>query len=446
VGGARRFAPGAAWIVPTDQEQYRLIRTAFETMKEFRDTTFYDVSSWTLPLAYGLPHAALGGRAFDAALLGEVEDGAASAGRFAPAESAVAYAFDWREYYAARALQRLHDAGIRTRVASKPLTVATPGGTRSFGAGAVVITLGQQSTDAATVRATLARAAAEDGVDVVAVTSGLTPDGPDLGSGSLEIVKPVKPLLVVGEGVDPSEAGEIWHLLDHRFAAPLTLVDGSRLGGLDLSSYTHVIMVDGRYRTAGPGAIDERARGKLKAWVEGGGTLIATRGALRFVSDAGIYKLEFIEPDGSDKKDKDDERAPARRDYVDWIPDRDREALAGAIFLSDLDVTHPLGWGFGDRRLATFRDHRLAVKRPDNPYVSVAAYAAEPLASGYASRDNVNRIAGTASVVADRVGQGRVIALVDDPSFRSFWYGSSRLVLNALYLSGLIDRTGAMGD
>ena len=47
--GGKRFSAADSLIVPVSQPQYRLIRSIFETLTEFEDATFYDVSTWTLP-------------------------------------------------------------------------------------------------------------------------------------------------------------------------------------------------------------------------------------------------------------------------------------------------------------------------------------------------------------------------------------------------------------
>ena len=54
------FASESSFIVPLDQSQYRLIKGIFETRTSFNDSLFYDVSTWTMPLAYNLNYAELG--------------------------------------------------------------------------------------------------------------------------------------------------------------------------------------------------------------------------------------------------------------------------------------------------------------------------------------------------------------------------------------------------
>ena len=41
-----------SYIVRTGQPQYRMVKALFEMITEFEDETFYDVSAWTLPLAF----------------------------------------------------------------------------------------------------------------------------------------------------------------------------------------------------------------------------------------------------------------------------------------------------------------------------------------------------------------------------------------------------------
>src|SRR5690606_40667877 len=55
------FSPGTAWLVPARQPHYRLVRTIFERTTEYVDCLFYDASTWTVSLAYGMPDGELRG-------------------------------------------------------------------------------------------------------------------------------------------------------------------------------------------------------------------------------------------------------------------------------------------------------------------------------------------------------------------------------------------------
>ena len=69
------------------------------------------------------------------------------------------------------------------------------------------------------------------------------------------------------------------------------------------------------------------------------------------------------------------------------------------------------------------------------PFVNVATYSAQPHLAGYAAAEFIPRIAQGAALVAHNLGQGRVIGMSDNPVFRGYFKGSSRLLINALYLS-----------
>ena len=73
--------------------------------------------------------------------------------------------------------------------------------------------------------------------------------------------------------------------------------------------------------------------------------------------------------------------------------------------------------------------------RPENPYAVVIEYEEDPLLSGYASKDNLEKLAGTPSLIAERHGDGSVILFADNPNFRGYWYGSNKLFLNSLFFS-----------
>ena len=64
-----------------------------------------------------------------------------------------------------------------------------------------------------------------------------------------------------------------------------------------------------------------------------------------------------------------------------------------------------------------------------------------PLVSGVAWPESLERIAGSAYLIAEPVGRGSVITFADEPHFRLFWRGSLPLLLNAaLYSPTFVDR------
>lgn len=450
--GGTTYRPGHAWVVPLEQQQYRLIEALFERRTEFPSNVFYDVSAWSLPLAFDLPHAPLGSvpDSGEATL----EPGVLSAD-FSADPGAVAYAFDWSSDAAPATLQALQESGVKTLAATEPFTLGTPAGEVELGRGAIVVPLGIQPDRRGGIETILERQAGDSGLDVHAAATGLTSKGVDLGSPSLVPLKPVKPLLVTGRGISPYEAGEVWHLADTRLGLPVTQVEQSRLGEVALADYTHVILVGGEYARLGwyaPGQ-GESVAARLHQWVAGGGTLVAQKEAAQWVTDFRLalqpperqVALEEAGGDFADEVQKasleEDTQPEGARDYADFEQDFAARLISGTIFETALDTTHPLGYGFPDGTLPVFRDGLGFLEASDNPYETVARYTEEPLMAGYASDARRQEVAGTAAVIANRVGEGLVVRLADNPNFRAVWHGTSRLMVNALYLSGAVGNT-----
>ncbi len=51
--------PVGSYVVPMDQKEYTLAKTIFEPVSAFGDSIFYDVSAWTMPMAFDLNYTSL---------------------------------------------------------------------------------------------------------------------------------------------------------------------------------------------------------------------------------------------------------------------------------------------------------------------------------------------------------------------------------------------------
>ena len=108
--------------------------------------------------------------------------------------------------------------------------------------------------------------------------------------------------------------------------------------------------------------------------------------------------------------------------------------------MTDVDISHPLAFGYTQRQLPVYRNHSNFVKPSKNPFSTVVKYVENPLLGGYIHRDNLKGIGGTASLLVSGIGRGNVILFVDNPNFRGMWYGTNKLFLNAIFLGNLIFR------
>lgn len=452
----RTYRAGASYYVPMAQTNNRLIRGIFERFSEFEENIFYDVSGWTLPLAYDLEYAPVSARAVRGAANGGAADGA-----FGPApvpdRASYGYVFDWSHTYAPRALNRLLAAELMVRAGMEETVVRTSSGNVELGRGAIFVPLDRQQVPREEIHAIMETIAAEDGVPVFAATSGLTPvTGRDLGASRIfRALEEPRVVLAYDGGLSRYDVGEVWWTLDYRHRMPVTLVKKDDLGSLDWGEYTHLVLV-GRpgSSAAQTPVLGEKLREAVLDWVEAGGTLIATRDAALWAQGALDTREDAKAQDGTARDDatKEDEDAPEEADtQAEPAPERldfaamslrDAEhVIGGAIFATDLDITHPLGFGFADRDLPVHRNVSFTLERPeDNPYAVPVQYADEPLLSGYASERRLQEIGGSPSVVAERMGSGAVILMADNPVFRGTYPGSEKLLMNAIFFSGLIDQ------
>ena len=243
-----RFSNGTSWIVPLQQPQYRLIRTLFEKVVEFNDSTFYDISTWTKPLTFNMPYSTINSESQLNSSLGvKVEKVLYPLGEVRGGLSKNAYLFQWDDYYAPKALYFLQKKGLRTKVATLPFSVNNSLGERvDFNYGTILIHAGSQECEANELYEIVKQAAEESGVVIHAVQSANTIEGVTLGSNSFVSLDKPSILMLIGHGASFREAGEIWHLLDQRYRVPVTKVDISSINSIDISRYNTIIMEIGR--------------------------------------------------------------------------------------------------------------------------------------------------------------------------------------------------------
>ena len=440
----RTFPAGSSFFVPMAQTNNRMIRGIFERFTEFEENIFYDVSGWTLPLAYDLEYAPVRSIMFFPAPAGEPADGAFQSAP-APDRAPYGYVFDWSHSYAPRALNRILAQDVMVRAAMEETAVRTTSGDVALGRGAIFVPLDRQEVSREDIHAIMETIAAEDGVPVFAATSGLTPvTGRDLGASRIfRVLEEPRVVLAYDGGLSRYDVGEVWWTLDYRHRMPVTLVHKDDLGSLDWGEYTHLVLVGGN--EAPEDVLNEALTETVQDWIKDGGALVATRDAALWAESAILTPEEDeTQEDGAQEdgaQEANAEAASERLDFADMSLRDAEHVIGGAIFAADLDITHPLGFGYADRDLPVHRNVSFTLTRPkDNPYAIPVQYADDPLLTGYASERRLEEIGGSPSVIAERMGRGAVILMADNPVFRGTYPGTEKLLMNAIFFTGLIDR------
>jgi len=430
--GGTVYEPGWAYVVPATQPQYRLLTSLFEQRTRFQDSLFYDISAWTLPYAFGLPFMEL--RSLDRSVLGPaLKSPPFITGAFSPGKKDYAYVFEWHVYHAPRALYRLLQAGVKARVASRAFDITTTEGRHRFSEGSILVPLGIQAEKTDVIKTLLTASAKEDGLHVYVAESGLSTEGLDLGSSAFSAVELPVVALLAGPGVSSNDVGEAWHLLDQRMHMPVTLLDPELLGRSRLNRYTAIVMVAGSYSP-----IDSSGKDALRRWIGEGGTLIVTEQAVQWAVQ-NKFATAKLRTEERSKKDS----VVQRRPYANEMEFNRAVSIPGSIFDVRYDRTHPLMYGYGDSPLRVFRSTTVFLDPSTNPYATPVQYTEKPLLSGYLHKQHEPLVKNSAAVLVSAFRSGRVILMTDNPNFRAFWFGTSKLFLNGIFFGSTIRQSSA---
>ena len=402
----KRFKKGYSYIVPKNQKNTRLINAMFEKRTKFQDSLFYDISAWTFPLAFNVDYAEgvstnnAGSEVTDL----QFKNGSVSG------KSNYAYLMEWHEYYTPKLLNKVLNKGLRAKVGMKPFSLNGV----DYDYGTILIPVQNQKLNASDLYSYLNELAKESHVTINAVGTGLT-QGIDLGSNQFRALETPKIALLVGDGISSYDAGEMWHLFDTRYDITVTKLDTKNLGRADLSRYNTIIAPSGR--------LDDGDAKKIKSWVQNGGTLIAYKSALNWLKSKEFAKIDFKKMSLVGKNISYEQRSNFRGAQV----------IGGAIFEAKTDRSHPINFGYKNNKISLFRNTTIFMKPDKNSYNNPIQYTERPIVSGYISKQNLDSIGSTVPLQIKGLGRGSVVAFTDNTNFRAFWYGTNKLLMNAIF-------------
>ena len=418
------FDKSTAYTVSLNQPQQVLIKAIFEKQLTFTDSLFYDITSWTMPLAFGIPYKEISNITVGKIL----DDSKKPTGEIVGGKSEYAYLFEWDEFYTARALFELQKAGLITKVATNSTEINTTAGLKKFDYGTILIPVKMQNKTSDQVFELINATAQKNGLKIYAIHSGAANTGSDLGSSKYISLNVPSIAMLVGTGVTALDAGEVWHLMDQRMDIPSSQLDAAVFNRTDISKYNTIIMVSGSY--------GDLNKDKLKNWVQAGGVLILLEEAVIWASQNGISTVNI-------KKVKSTEDSTQRMPYVQREQVDGAQQMSGAIFGAEADLTHPLAYGYNQKTISLFKANKVFMEKSRNPYATPFYYGNNPLQSGYISRENAAAVKNSAAVIVNTLGTGRVINIADNPNLRGFWLGATKLMMNAIFFGKIIDAASA---
>lgn len=242
-----------------------------------------------------------------------------------------------------------------------------------------------------------------------------------LGSDSIEIFLDPQILLLGGEGTYPTSFGTLWYTLDVTVDMPHTVVDLEDLGRLRLGDYRVIVMPDGYgYSRHIQGELEKR----LESWVREGGTLVAIKGAAAALrgEDGALSEVGERTAEG----EGDQETEPGAKRYTEF-------QIPGAAFATEVRRRDHLTFGLPAQNPAVLVEGGDALELA--PYAAanvVTISESTPLIAGLAWPESIETVAGSPWLTHERIGRGRIITFADDPHYRLFWKGTLPYFLNAV--------------
>ncbi|GHU83450.1 peptidase M14 [Bacteroidia bacterium] len=413
------YSKDNSYIVPVQQRNSMILRSLFESITYFKDSLFYDVSTWNMAEAFNLKYTSVKSMA---GLIGDaVTQPVFKPGSVKGGVSEYAYLFDNKEYYSPLLVKSLQEAGLLVKVSGRGANSAD--GTVVYGPGMYVLPVANQKLSAKEIYDKVEKLAIETGVNVQAVASSQMKDF-DLGHFDNQALKEPKIAILTGTGMSTGQSGSIWYLLNYRLKMKPVLLDQATLSSADLNEFNVIIIPSGRV------SLSNGLDTKIAGWVRNGGTLIASGSAYKAVNELKLTELKEKKLTSADSAT-----------YIPYGERADRAAMysiPGSHLRAQIDSTHPIAWGYTSRFLPVLKDNELAFEKPKEVNKAPVLYDKNPVLSGFLRKEHSKELEDTPIVICDRAGTGHIIYITDDLTFRSYWYGGARMFTNAIFFAPLI--------
>ena len=409
------YSTDKSFVVPLDQEKFKVIQAIFNKQKKFKDSTFYDVSTWTIPLAFDVNYEKIS----DTDLIGDMIKGNLEINTKDLKKADYAYIFETHGYFYPKALYQILDKGLRAKVSMKNFQINN----KSFDYGTIMVPVQNQNLNPNEIHRLLSQVSTESKINIYETNTGFSEQGIDLGSRNFKTIKKPKIGLLVGDGVRSYDAGEIWYIMDTQYNIPITKIDSRILERLNFENYTHLIFPSFN------GDLSDVIIKKIKSWVENGGTLIMYRDAIKWARENELIEIDLIE----------NELVAKNVDFINRNDFKRAQSTSGAIFKANLDRTHPINFGIENNSIALFRNTNIFLKPDDDSYKNPIIYDKNPLMSGYISQENLDSLSSTVPLKIEEIGDGKIIIMTDNTNFRGYWIGTQHLFANMIFYSHLMN-------
>jgi hypothetical protein len=406
-------------IIYAGQPKSLLTQVLFDPVARLEDSLTYDITSWSLPYAFGLETYAstqeiIPEAIFELPIQQDVK-----------LDIALAYIFEWGSTVEVKLLADLLTMGLKPRVALSPFKLNG----KNYDRGTVVLLRADNLTTGKNFDRIIRDLASTRQIAITGVESSWTEEGPDLGSNQFKLVCKPKILLIGGEGTSATSFGQAWHYFEQIIGYPATLIKTNQIDKINLQDFTTIIMPSGNYSDM------EIKSEELKEWVNQGGTLIAIAHASSWLEKTRIFGIVAGTENQNEVESEEHKMIASTRIFADRYREKLSNASSGAFIQCSVDNTHPLGFGLPPD-LFVLKTNEL-IYSPIEEGWNVGFFPEDLMISGFVGTRLKKKISNTISFAVQDIGNGRVVYFIDDPLYRGFLVYGQVLFANAIFITGV---------
>lgn len=394
-------------IISTDQPKGKLVNVLFEKNAKLSDSITYDITAWSLPYAYGLE--------------AYVTNKDIPSGKYAKLfnnntidNMAIAYGVKWNHLNDAKFLTDLLVTKLKVRFNKSEFV----NNGIKYNPGSLIIHKGDQNNES--MFNEVIGLANKHNKKLNPIYSGMSEEGPDLGSSSIELIKNKNIAILTGDGVSSLNYGAIWYFFEQEINYPLTHININKFNRIDINEFDVLIIPDGYYFSIK----NEKNTEKIESWLKNGGKIIAFSKALSIFSNSESFKLK--------SKANNTNLTEEKILYKDQRRNRVNNMISGAIFKVELDNSHPMAFGYS-KDYYSLKIGSSSYELLEKGYnVGVIKDNPKPV-SGYSGKKALLKLDNTMIFGHEKFGKGNLIYFADNPLFRSFWENGKLFLVNSIF-------------
>ncbi len=432
-GFVKHDFPAGTFVVSSRQPLGALVRALLEPdvpmdggfieaqrqrLERHQRPQFYDITAWSLPLAYNLEAWTVEDDLRGQALPGPPANGVRG-------EGDLGYLIPPQGLASFRAAATLQARDVRFRLALEGLRLAG----RPYPSGTLFVPRRGNP-------ATLDRAIEELGaaVRIDRTGTGLSEDGVSLGSDQVVPIRPASIGLVSGPGISVTSFGYLWHLLDRQIGVEHHRIDVQTLSRIELAELDVIVLPDG---SGYADQVDDETAKRLATWIDQGGILVAIGDAVAWIVDREIVEVERWQPPEAEVEDnRIAELTPADRPL--YTP--------GAALATRLRQVHPLASGVSSAPATIYQGTTILLPSADPSENLLLAAEDDAVIAGFAWPEAAERLEGSLLVGTRVRGDGGVVLFAQEPAYRLFWRSTAPLFLNAVMYGPSLAERGSLAE